>query len=57
MLASVSAREGRLGSFNKDLERGRGVGVTWYVSWSSSYVFFTYHGHLWISFLNMTVYW
>ena len=24
MLASVSAREGRLGSFNKDLEGGRG---------------------------------
>ena len=57
MLTSVSAREGRLGSFNKDFEGGRGVGVTWYVSWSSSYVFFTYHGYLWTSFLNMIVYW
>ena len=28
------------------------------VTWSSSsYVFFTYHGYLWISFLNMIVYW
>ena len=27
------------------------------VTWSSSYVFFTYHGYLWISFLNMIAYW
>ena len=65
---------GWLGSIDKVLEGGRGVGVTYVeftwietpcppniccstVTWSSSYVFFTYHGYLWISFLNMIAYW